>query len=845
MKKITLCYKGTFCISLLLYYCTILSTQAQCPIKFGAASQFALFTANGAIDNIGTSSVMGDIGTHLGAITGFETPTVVHGTFQYPGELTNLASIDLRTAYNELFNTSSTNNSHPPAFGNNETLEAGVYAIGGAGSVSGTLILDGEGNPDALFVFKFGGAFTTGAASTIVLTNEAKASNVYWIANGAITMAATTTISGTFIANEGAISMGAGGQLNGRLYSTLGAVSIYSTTIDLNGYGMTEVGGNTATNQTICKGTLPNDLELIGNSGSVQKWQKSLDSNFTLPIDIECTTTTLPGTTIGSIYETSYFRAVIISTACEENFAFSSYTTITIHSTAWTGNNWTNGEPDENSNVVILEDYTSIGNLNYCSLHVAPNANIIISSGDTITLNGSLIIEDGGSFTLENEANLIQLPSVENIGSIIVKKQTSPLMKLDYVMWSSPVEEQTLQNFSPLTLTDDFYSYNPTTNLYSVIVDLITTTFESGKGYLIRMPNNHPITPLLFEGIFEGKPKNGNISIPVVENTYNAIGNPYPSSINANQFIMENNLQEPIYFWRKTNNSNHDSYATYTTAGGVGGVANNNDGTPLFIIPNENITSGQGFIVKSNSSNLIFNNAMRIATAETIFLRNNPEINRFWLNLTNANEFICQTMIAYMENATSGIDIAIDGKYITERGTALTSLIEGEEFVIQGRELPFNDNDVVHLGFKTQFAGNHTISLNQYDGLFDSNQTVFLKDNFNNSIRDLKLGGYTFSSEIGQFNSRFEIVYQIELGIENPNPNSIVTVYGITNELFINSENTLISKIEMYDIYGRIIFSKKEAQTNEINLKIDKLNQLLILKITLENGNVVTKKVIH
>jgi hypothetical protein len=198
-----------------------------------------------------------------------------------------------------------------------------------------------------------------------------------------------------------------------------------------------------------------------------------------------------------------------------------------------------------------------------------------------------------------------------------------------------------------------------------------------------------------------------------------------------------------------------------------------------------------------------------------------------------------------MENATSGIDIAIDGKYITERGTALTSLIEGEEFVIQGRELPFNDNDVVHLGFKTQFAGNHTISLNQYDGLFDSNQTVFLKDNFNNSIRDLKLGGYTFSSEIGQFNSRFEIVYQIELGIENPNPNSIVTVYGITNELFINSENTLISKIEMYDIYGRIIFSKKEAQTNEINLKIDKLNQLLILKITLENGNVVTKKVIH
>jgi hypothetical protein len=844
MKKKSLCVKGTLCISLLLYFCVILNTQAQCSVAFGAASQFALFTANGEVGNTGISSVIGDIGTHVGAITGFESPSVVYGAVQYPGDLTNQASTDLITAYNTLFNTSNTNNSHTPAFGTNETLTVGVYSIGGAGSVNGTLILDGEGNPDALFIFKFGGAFTTGAGSTIILINQAKASNIYWIAEGAISMAATTTISGTFIANGGAISMGAEGQLNGRLYSTTGAVSIYSTTIDTNGFG-TAVGGNTSANQTICIGLLPNDLELIGNSGTVQKWQKSLNSNFTLPIDIECTTTTLPGITIGNIYETSYFRAVIISTDCLENFAFSSSTTITINSTTWTDNNWTNGEPNENSNVVILEDYTSIANLNYCSLRVAPNANVIISSGDTITSNGILIIENGGSLTLQNEANLIQLSTVENIGSIIVKKQTSPLMRLDYVMWSSPVEAQLLQNFSPLTLTNRFYSYDPTINLYTVVPNLNTTTFDSSKAYLIRMPNNHPITPLFYEGIFEGKPKNGNISIPVVENTYNAIGNPYPSSINANQFILDNNLQEPLYFWRKTNNSNHDSYATYTNAGGVGGIANNEGGAPLFITPNEYIASGQGFIVKANSSNLIFTNAMRIATEETVFLRNNSEINRIWLNLNNADEFICQTMIAYMENATSGIDISIDGKYITGRGTALTSLIEGEEFAIQGRGLPFDNNDVVPLGFKTQFTGNHTISLNQYDGLFNSNQTVFLKDNLQNSLTDLKLGSHTFSSEIGQFNSRFEIVYQVVLGIDETYSNSIVFAYSTNNQLFINSENATLSKVEVFDIQGRKLFSKKNLQTNEMNLKINKLNQLLILKITLENGNVVTKKVIH
>ena len=844
MKKISLCSKGTFCIALFLYFFFTSNVCAQCSVNFGASSKFTLFTVNGAIDNTGISSVMGDIGTHVGAITGFESPTVVYGTIYNPGDLTNQASTDLITAYNELFNTQSTNDSHTPAFGSNETLVAGVYSIGGAGSVEGTLTLDGEGNPDALFIFKFGGAFTSGAASTIVLINGVKASNVFWIADGAVAMAATTTISGTFIANGGAISMGAGSHLNGRLYSTTGAVSIYSTTIDTNGFGIA-VGGTTSSNQTICLGVLPNDVELIGNSGSVLKWQKSLDSNFTLPIDIESTTTTLSGLTIGIIYETHYFRAVVISTECEENIAYSTYTTLSIQTTIWADNQWSNGEPNENSNVIISENFTSIGSFNYCSLQVVSNANVIISSGDTITLNGILIVEEEGSFTLENEANLIQLSDVENIGFIIVKKQTSPLMRLDYVMWSSPVSDQLLHNFSPLTLPNRFYDYNPTTNFYNTVSNIETTTFESSKGYLIRMPNNHPITPLIFEGIFEGKPRNGSILIPVNQNTYNAIGNPYPSSINANQFIMDNNLEEPIYFWRKTNNSNHDSYATYTLAGGVGGVANFDGGAPLFITPTEHIASGQGFIIKSNSSNLIFNNTMRIASDETIFLRNNIEVNRFWLNLNYANEFICQTMIAYMDNATSGIDISIDGKYISERETTLTSLIENEEFVIQGRGLPFDNNDVVALGFKTQFTGNHTINLNHYDGLFTSNQTVFLRDNFNNNLQDLKTGSYTFFSEIGIFNTRFDIVYEVALGINEPYSEENIIVYNLNNELFINSENTILTDVNLYDIYGRLLLSKKDIHTNEVILKIDKLNQIIILKIKLENNAVVSKKVIH
>jgi hypothetical protein len=102
-----------------------------------------------------------------------------------------------------------------------------VYAIAAAGSIAGNLILDAGGNANAVFIFKFAGAFTTGAFTTVSLINNASACNVFWIAEGAISMAASTTMRGTLIANNGAASMGADGILEGRLMSTAGAASFY------------------------------------------------------------------------------------------------------------------------------------------------------------------------------------------------------------------------------------------------------------------------------------------------------------------------------------------------------------------------------------------------------------------------------------------------------------------------------------------------------------------------------------------------------------------------------------------------------------------------------------------
>jgi len=150
-----------------------------------------------------------------------------------PGDTTIQAVLDLTTAYNALNGVTATNTTHAPAFGGGETLNAGVYTIGAAGSVAGSLTLDALGDPNAVFIFRFGGAFSTGASASIILTNGASACNVFWMAEGAISMAATTAMKGTLIANNGAITAAAGCTIIGRLFSTTGAVNIHGSTLTM------------------------------------------------------------------------------------------------------------------------------------------------------------------------------------------------------------------------------------------------------------------------------------------------------------------------------------------------------------------------------------------------------------------------------------------------------------------------------------------------------------------------------------------------------------------------------------------------------------------------------------
>jgi len=522
---------------------------------------------------------------------------------------------------------------------------------------------------------------------------------------------------------------------------------------------------------------------------------------------------------------------------------------ITISSTTWNGSSWSNSAPTSTSSAIIAGNYSQSANINACSLTVNNNAVVTIPSGFNVTLNGAITVSSG-SFTLENNANLIQTSNVANSGNIIVKRNSSALMRLDYTAWSSPVTNNAslfLQSFSPATSANRFYNYDTTTNLFTAIASPSTTNFALGKGYLIRMPNDHPTTPTIWNGSFTGVPNNGVIPVTMVNGgvgkRFNLVGNPYPSPISMTKFVADNvsNITGTLYFWRKTNGLSNPTYCTW-----VNGVFTSNGGDQV-VDPLGIIQTGQGFFVEAlNSATTIsFNNGQRIANNTNQFFKTKAiERNTIWLNASSSSGYFSQMAISYVTNATIGVD-EFDGKYYNDGAISLNSILDNSDYVIQGRPLPFDGTDEVPLSFTATNAGEYSISIDHADGLFLGNQDIILKDSESGTETDLKTGSYTFTSSSGTSTTRFSLKYQKTLGVNNPvfNENSVV-VFKNNGNIYIKSNGTAIHNVKLFDVRGRLITEKLKVNSNETSIECARYaNEVLILKITSDDNKVVNKKV--
>jgi len=223
------------------------------PPNLGEARCYGIFSSDGALSNAGISNINGDVGTNVGAVTGFDSLLITGKLHLVPDVSTALAAADLQLAHNYMsVITHDIKLLYPAQFGNNLILTPHTYLLDAATVFTDTLYLNAQGVADAVFIIKINGALATSTYANVVLINGAQAKNVYWLVSGAVSISDYSTIKGSFI-SQAAISLLTGVEVVGGVYTVLGALatSAINGNADIDSACVTIIGEPNSISQLI------------------------------------------------------------------------------------------------------------------------------------------------------------------------------------------------------------------------------------------------------------------------------------------------------------------------------------------------------------------------------------------------------------------------------------------------------------------------------------------------------------------------------------------------------------------------------------------------------------------
>lgn len=214
-----------------LPFCGAISPAlAQVVPPLGQASGFAVLGGS-AVTNTGASLISGDVGTSPGtAISGFP-PGNLTGTLHSNDALAQGGQSDLTTAYNALAGQACDTSLTGTDLGG-LTLSPAVYCFSSSAQLTGTLTLDAQGHPNAVFIFQIGSTLTTASASNVIVINGGSDCNVFWQMGSSATLGTGTALVGNMLALT-SITLTTGATSHGALLARNGAV-----TMDTNDVGV-------------------------------------------------------------------------------------------------------------------------------------------------------------------------------------------------------------------------------------------------------------------------------------------------------------------------------------------------------------------------------------------------------------------------------------------------------------------------------------------------------------------------------------------------------------------------------------------------------------------------------
>lgn len=541
--------------------------------------------------------------------------------------------------------------------------------------------------------------------------------------------------------------------------------------------------------------------------------------------------------------------------------------------------------------VVLNNDFdTTISNNLIAQGNLTVNATklVTIQADDYVQVNNALQLN--GNITIENNGQLIQVNETDTntgtyTGTKFQVKRIAQARNLDYVYWSSPVEGFSVSNLP----NSHRYEWLPTVlNANSTQGNWSSPSgnMVKGQGYIARASNGSATAidlPIIFQG---GKPYNGQFNYTIargstigINDCWNLVGNPYPSAIDADLFLVDNPaIEGSIRIWthgtlpvvNPNSNPFYQNFAYNYTEDDY--IIYNGTATTVPNVFDGKIASGQGFFIRMledgetdvdppvsdiipATADIIFKNEYRsdaingyLYNNATFFRNSNTqaiEKSRIWMDLIGPNNQITKTVVGYVTGATLAKDRIYDA-LINVDSFKLYSLINTQKQAIQGRPVPFDVNDQVPLGIYIQTVGNYTIGISAVDGLFlDASQNIYLEDKLLDIIHDLKQSPYTFSTIAGEFNDRFVLRYTNTVLSNQEFENASGLIIVSKEQVSLLAAET-IKSVLVYDVLGRKIYEQNNINATQVILEELMSNKAaLIVKTTFESGNTVTRKIIY
>ncbi|MFN3753486.1 T9SS type A sorting domain-containing protein [Flavobacterium sp.] len=392
------------------------------------------------------------------------------------------------------------------------------------------------------------------------------------------------------------------------------------------------------------------------------------------------------------------------------------------------------------------------------------------------------------------------------------------------------------------------------------------SNISAGQGFTMKGTSGYDLTDVGESSLnnvgnaqrydFRGKPNDGNITVNVAANGFTLTGNPYPSALHVNAFLLDesNSACDGVaYYWEQDKSApshvlaNYQGgYGTYSPisleSNGVYVPAIYNTYNPDGTLNTAGVSSelsierkyapiGQGFMVKGVfDGHLTLKNEYRIYKKEGDYSQFHRQLNnlnsetnevisvpQIRISTVMNNQHTSQIALALVPTATDGVDVGIDAKSPVDSNVPndVYFLLNNEKFVIQG--VAFDVDKRISLGIKSTNNASFKFDASQVLHI-DEAQPIYLYDAQNESYHEIRNSTYEMVLPTGIHNNRFEITFKDNsLNSDNNVKSNIVVFQDNSLQILTISNPNLaaLSSVNFYDLSGKLIFSKKNIGSQE------------------------------